>query len=76
MLIECGAVQFIPTASIAGSWCDCLSPLFTDEQFKTETARQGKVLEQSQDGFFHPEMDMRFRGPGEVLGSRQSQPEP
>ena len=40
---------------------------------KTETARQRlKVLEQSQDGFFISEMDMRFRGPGEVLGSRQS----
>ncbi|MBW4671101.1 MAG: ATP-dependent DNA helicase RecG [Cyanomargarita calcarea GSE-NOS-MK-12-04C] len=31
-----------------------------------------KVLEQSQDGFFISEMDMRFRGPGEVLGMRQS----
>jgi ATP-dependent DNA helicase RecG len=31
-----------------------------------------KVLEQSQDGFFISEMDMRFRGPGEVLGTRQS----
>ena len=30
------------------------------------------VLAQSQDGFFISEMDMRFRGPGEVLGSRQS----
>jgi ATP-dependent DNA helicase RecG len=30
------------------------------------------VLEQSQDGFFIAEMDMRFRGPGEVLGMRQS----
>ncbi len=40
---------------------------------KTETARQRlQVLEQSQDGFFISEMDMRFRGPGEVLGSRQS----
>jgi ATP-dependent DNA helicase RecG len=40
---------------------------------KTETARQRlKVLEQSQDGFFISEMDMRFRGPGEVLGKRQS----
>ncbi|MGG6295155.1 ATP-dependent DNA helicase RecG [Leptolyngbya sp. AN02str] len=40
---------------------------------KAETARQRlKVLEQSQDGFFISEMDMRFRGPGEVLGTRQS----
>ncbi|MBO3458754.1 ATP-dependent DNA helicase RecG [Aetokthonos hydrillicola Thurmond2011] len=30
------------------------------------------VLEQSQDGFFISEMDMRFRGPGQVLGTRQS----
>jgi ATP-dependent DNA helicase RecG len=30
------------------------------------------VLEQSQDGFFIAEMDMRLRGPGEVLGTRQS----
>lgn len=40
---------------------------------KAETARQRlKVLEQSQDGFFISEMDLRFRGPGEVLGMRQS----
>jgi ATP-dependent DNA helicase RecG len=31
-----------------------------------------KVLEQSTDGFFISEMDLNFRGPGEVLGSRQS----
>ncbi|HEY9653765.1 MAG TPA: ATP-dependent DNA helicase RecG [Coleofasciculaceae cyanobacterium] len=38
-----------------------------------DTARQRLgVLEQSQDGFFISEMDMRFRGPGEVLGKRQS----
>jgi ATP-dependent DNA helicase RecG len=40
---------------------------------KSETAVQRlKVLEQSQDGFFIAEMDLRFRGPGEVLGLRQS----
>jgi ATP-dependent DNA helicase RecG len=40
---------------------------------KSEVALQRlKVLEQSQDGFFISEMDLRFRGPGEVLGSRQS----
>jgi ATP-dependent DNA helicase RecG len=31
-----------------------------------------QVLAESQDGFFISEMDMRFRGPGEVLGTRQS----
>lgn len=31
-----------------------------------------QVLEQSQDGFFIAEMDMRLRGPGQVLGTRQS----
>ena len=31
-----------------------------------------KVLEQSQDGFFISEMDMRFRGPGQLLGTQQS----
>ncbi|MGB3612552.1 MAG: hypothetical protein WBA10_02070, partial [Elainellaceae cyanobacterium] len=40
---------------------------------KAEVAIQRlKVLEQSQDGFFIAEMDLRFRGPGEVLGKRQS----
>ncbi len=40
---------------------------------KSEPARQRlRVMEQSQDGFFISEMDMRFRGPGEVLGTRQS----
>lgn len=31
-----------------------------------------KVLEQSTDGFFISEMDLRLRGPGEVLGTKQS----
>ncbi|MEO0373108.1 MAG: ATP-dependent DNA helicase RecG [Cyanobacteria bacterium P01_A01_bin.17] len=40
---------------------------------KNETAKQRlKVMEQSQDGFWISEMDMRFRGPGEVMGTRQS----
>ncbi|MGF1567330.1 MAG: ATP-dependent DNA helicase RecG, partial [Nodosilinea sp.] len=40
---------------------------------RSEAALQRlKVLEQSQDGFFIAEMDLRFRGPGEVLGTRQS----
>lgn len=40
---------------------------------KSDTALQRlRVMEQSQDGFFISEMDMRFRGPGQVLGTRQS----
>ncbi len=40
---------------------------------KSDTARQRlSVMEQSQDGFFISEMDLRFRGPGAVLGTRQS----
>ena len=40
---------------------------------RSEEARQRlQVLEQSQDGFFIAEMDLRLRGPGEVLGTRQS----
>jgi ATP-dependent DNA helicase RecG len=40
---------------------------------KADTARQRlRVLEQSQDGFFIAEMDLRLRGPGAVLGTRQS----
>jgi ATP-dependent DNA helicase RecG len=30
------------------------------------------VLVESQDGFWISEMDMRLRGPGEVLGAKQS----
>ncbi|WP_267384232.1 ATP-dependent DNA helicase RecG [Cyanobacterium sp. uoEpiScrs1] len=40
---------------------------------KTPNVRQRlSVLEQSQDGFFISEMDLKFRGPGTVLGTRQS----
>ncbi|MEL6159639.1 MAG: ATP-dependent DNA helicase RecG [Cyanobacteria bacterium J06627_32] len=40
---------------------------------KSDVALQRlRVMEQSQDGFFISEMDMRFRGPGQVLGTRQS----
>ncbi|GAB4210831.1 MAG: ATP-dependent DNA helicase RecG [Synechococcales cyanobacterium] len=40
---------------------------------RSEDARQRlNVMEQSTDGFFIAEMDLRFRGPGEVLGTRQS----
>jgi ATP-dependent DNA helicase RecG len=37
-----------------------------------EAKQRLTVLEQSQDGFFISEADMRFRGPGAVLGTRQS----
>jgi ATP-dependent DNA helicase RecG len=40
---------------------------------KSNDARQRLgVMEQSQDGFFIAEMDLRLRGPGEVLGTKQS----
>ena len=37
-----------------------------------EARQRLAVLEESQDGFFISEADMRFRGPGAVLGTRQS----
>jgi ATP-dependent DNA helicase RecG len=37
-----------------------------------ESLQRMKVLEQSQDGFFIAEMDLRLRGPGQVLGTRQA----
>lgn len=37
-----------------------------------EAKQRLQVLEQSQDGFFIAEMDMELRGPGQVLGTRQS----
>ncbi|UAJ74472.1 ATP-dependent DNA helicase RecG [Synechocystis sp. PCC 7339] len=40
---------------------------------KSPDARQRLgVMEQSQDGFFIAEMDLRLRGPGEFLGTKQS----
>jgi ATP-dependent DNA helicase RecG len=42
-------------------------------QSKSETAIQRlQVMQSSQDGFFIAEMDLRLRGPGAVLGTRQS----
>ncbi|MEA5542275.1 ATP-dependent DNA helicase RecG [Limnoraphis robusta Tam1] len=37
-----------------------------------EARERLEVLAESQDGFFIAEMDMQLRGPGQVLGSRQS----
>ena len=40
---------------------------------KSEVAMQRlRVMEQSQDGCFISEMDLRYRGPGQVLGTRLS----
>ena len=36
------------------------------------TLEKLNVLEQSQDGFFISEMDLKLRGPGTILGTRQS----
>jgi len=37
-----------------------------------DTQQRLNVLTQSQDGFFIAEMDLRLRGPGEILGTRQA----
>lgn len=37
-----------------------------------DTQQRLQVLTQSQDGFFIAEMDLRLRGPGEILGTRQA----
>ncbi len=49
------------------SYCLLLSSSQT-----TDAKTRLNVLEQSQDGFFIAEMDMRLRGPGEILGTRQA----
>jgi ATP-dependent DNA helicase RecG len=46
--------------------------LMTHPQATSDAKQRLEVLAQSQDGFFIAEMDMRLRGPGEVLGTRQS----
>ncbi|MBC6472884.1 MAG: ATP-dependent DNA helicase RecG [Hormoscilla sp. GM102CHS1] len=52
---------------------DCKSYCLLIAGSQTDDARQRlNVLEKSQDGFFIAEMDMRLRGPGQVLGTRQS----
>ncbi|MFN7685297.1 MAG: ATP-dependent DNA helicase RecG [Oligoflexia bacterium] len=52
----------------AQSYCFLLSHPRVGEQ----TAERLKVLETSQDGFEIAEADLRIRGPGEFLGTRQS----
>ncbi len=46
--------------------------LLTSSSRTPDATQRLTVLEQSQDGFFIAEMDMRLRGPGQVLGTRQS----
>ena len=46
--------------------------LMSHSKATTDAKQRLEVLEQSQDGFFIAEMDMQLRGPGEVLGTRQS----
>ncbi|MGB7274747.1 MAG: ATP-dependent DNA helicase RecG, partial [Geitlerinemataceae cyanobacterium] len=46
--------------------------LMTHPKATSDAKQRLEVLAQSQDGFFIAEMDMRLRGPGEVLGTRQS----
>ena len=51
----------------ARSWC------FLVSESRQAVARQRlEVLARSRDGFEIAEMDLRFRGPGQVLGTRQS----
>jgi ATP-dependent DNA helicase RecG len=46
--------------------------LMTHPKATSDAKQRLEVLSQSQDGFFIAEMDMQLRGPGEVLGTRQS----
>lgn len=46
--------------------------LLLSSSSNSDARQRLNVLEQSQDGFFIAEMDLQFRGPGEVLGTRQS----
>jgi len=55
-----------------GRGCDRSYCLLMSSSTTTATRQRLNVLEQSQDGFFISEMDMRLRRPGEVLGTRQS----
>ncbi|MBO0350157.1 DNA helicase RecG, partial [Phormidium pseudopriestleyi FRX01] len=46
--------------------------LMTHPKATADARQRLNVMEQSQDGFLIAEMDMRLRGPGEVMGMRQS----
>ena len=46
--------------------------IFMDSAMKDEKNERLKVLEKSTDGFFIANEDLRLRGPGDILGIRQS----
>ena len=46
--------------------------LLMSNSMSSDARQRLQVLEQSQDGFWISEMDMQLRGPGQVLGTRQS----
>ena len=46
--------------------------LMTNAKASNDARQRLQVMSQSQDGFLIAEMDMRLRGPGQVLGTRQS----
>ncbi len=46
--------------------------LLMSNSMSSDAKQRLQVLEQSQDGFWISEMDMQLRGPGQVLGTRQS----
>jgi ATP-dependent DNA helicase RecG len=46
--------------------------LLMSSSTSSDAKQRLQVLEQSQDGFWISEMDMQLRGPGQVLGTRQS----
>jgi ATP-dependent DNA helicase RecG len=46
--------------------------LLTSGKITDKAARRLKIMEKTQDGFVIAEEDMRIRGPGDMLGARQS----
>jgi ATP-dependent DNA helicase RecG len=53
--------------STAQSYC-----LLVSDSKSNNSKERLKVMETSQDGFFLAEMDLRLRGPGQVLGTQQA----
>jgi ATP-dependent DNA helicase RecG len=53
--------------STAQSYC-----LLVSDSKSNNSRERLKIMETSQDGFFLAEMDLRLRGPGQVLGTQQA----